>query len=110
MGVNNISKLPYEKNVRERLQLLVTKILAMCNPEAIILFGSYARFEHKVNSDLDILVITKRNVTRFKRAELCADFETLGADLIFYTEDAFQDSKCLLVQQIRKDGILLWKQ
>jgi uncharacterized protein len=45
-----------------RLELLpeiTRRILTVCKPEKIILFGSYARGDYGPDSDLDILVILK---------------------------------------------------
>jgi len=44
------------------LKEIVRRILAVSNPEQIILFGSYARREPGPDSDLDLLVI-ERGVT-----------------------------------------------
>ncbi|MEG1742485.1 MAG: nucleotidyltransferase domain-containing protein [Acetivibrio sp.] len=78
-------------------------------PEYIILFGSYARGEEKAGSDMDLLVITKREVDRILKGKLCSRFEEKNMDLVFYTRDTFQTSQCLLVQQVKQEGIVLWK-
>ena len=44
------------------------RIVAAVDPEKIILFGSYAYGKPSKNSDLDILVIMKSNLPRYKRS------------------------------------------
>lgn len=47
----------YEDSSSELLEEIVRRILAVCDPEQIILFGSYARGEPGPDSDVDILVV-----------------------------------------------------
>ncbi len=44
------------------------RIVAAVDPEKIILFGSYAYGKPSKNSDLDILVIMKSDLPRYKRS------------------------------------------
>lgn len=76
----------------------------------IILFGSYAKGEEKATSDLDLLVLTEQELPRELRGGLSSEFEEANMDLVFYTVKQFKDSDCLLVSQIRKEGIVIWKQ
>lgn len=76
----------------------------------IILFGSYARGEEKATSDLDILVLAEQEIPREIRGGLSSEFEEENIDLVFYTMKQFEASDCLLVSQIRKEGIVVWKQ
>ena len=41
------------------IQTLSDRIVALCHPEKIILFGSYAQGNPSVDSDVDLLVILK---------------------------------------------------
>lgn len=105
-----IKRLPFSDSEKTALQKLVNRILdnkVSCTK--IVLFGSYARAEHTIESDFDILVLTKEEISREKRGLLCSMFEENNADLVFYTEEQFADSTCLLVQCIKKEGVLLWK-
>lgn len=105
-----VDKLPYSVIIKEKLRIMVQLLLnADFDCSKIILFGSYARMEQKAGSDLDILVLTTSDVPREIRGGLCAAFEELGADLIFYKESVFNDSSRLLTQRVREEGILLWK-
>lgn len=47
----------YQDSSSELLEEIVHRILAVCEREQIILFGSYARGEPRPDSDVDILVI-----------------------------------------------------
>ena len=77
--------------------------------EYIILFGSHARGEEIATSDLDIMAITKEETERLLRGELCSKFDENNMDLVFYTLEQFRESECLLVQQVKQEGIVLWK-
>ena len=109
MAVNNITKLPYNIATLGQLQKLVEMILSTCTPSSIILFGSYSRLEQKCDSDIDILVLTKEKMPDNVKAELHADFDLQNADIVFYTEATFNESSCLFVNEVKRDGILLWK-
>ncbi len=41
----------------EKVQKVISKIVEVSNPRKLILFGSYARGNQHINSDLDILVV-----------------------------------------------------
>ena len=109
MGQSNVGLLPYSKGQKELLGKFVEVLLELPDIKKVVLFGSYARREQKAQSDFDILALTECAISREKRGELCSMFEEMGADLVFYTESQFSHSDCVLVQQIRRDGILLWQ-
>lgn len=107
--MNYIEQLPYPLSVKKRLAYFVEELQMIHHLTMIVLFGSYARMEQTVKSDLDILAITEGEVPREIRGKLCSLFEENDADLIFYTAEQFGESDCRLVREIRKEGILLWK-
>lgn len=80
----------------------------LTSAEKIVLFGSYARAQQTVGSDIDIMVITKEACDIAIKGELSSEFEEQGSDLVFYTSKEFAHSNSLLTAKIRKDGILLW--
>ncbi len=101
--------------LRENKKVHLTTMLNLLQSELedicyIILFGSYARGEERVTSDMDILAITQSEVPREKRGDLCSRFDEADMDLIFYTMEQFRQSECLLVREVRKEGIVVWKQ
>ena len=82
--VNNIEKLPHNQLCKNKLHNLTDMILQnIPGVISIVLFGSYARFEQKVTSDIDILVLTEKEVCRELRGEWCSVFDELHADLVF---------------------------
>lgn len=99
------------ENKKELLQKKIEKLTQEVESISyIILFGSYARGEEKAPSDLDILVLTEQELPREIRGGFSSVFEEENMDLIFYTVKQFKESDCLLVSQIRKEGIVVWKQ
>jgi predicted nucleotidyltransferase len=44
-------------NSEKALRSITELIVQCCNPEAVLLFGSYARRQERLESDIDILVI-----------------------------------------------------
>lgn len=101
--------------LRENKRVLLQKKITLLKEELdslhyIILFGSYARGDEKATSDLDLLVLTEQEISREIRGGLCSEFEEENMDLIFYTMKQFEDSDCLLVSEVRKEGIVIWRQ
>lgn len=60
------------------------------------------------DSDIDITIITNGEYTRQQRATLWCEFDEAGADLIIFTKEYFEESGSTIVDQIRKDGVILW--
>jgi predicted nucleotidyltransferase len=108
-GICNIDLLPFDENIKKKLQKLIAILISLPTINRIILFGSYAKMEYHVGSDLDLLVLTDSEISREQRGHLHSVFEEQGADLVFYTVSEMRDSTCYLVKEIRKDGILLWE-
>ena len=109
MSMSNVSRLPFTEATRNKIQMLIDYALSKSNKiQKIILFGSTARAEHKVTSDLDILFITHGLEDRYVKGDITSFYDMHNADAVFYSEDQFSESECLFVRQVRKDGILLW--
>lgn len=79
------------------------------NLEYVVLFGSHARAEQTISSDIDLMAITLGLPERSLRGDLCSRFEEDHIDLIFYDLTVFRNSNCLLVSQVKKEGIILWR-
>ncbi len=81
--------------------------------EQIILFGSCARGEMRLTSDLDLLIITSTPLSRMEKGEIHSVLEEpideVHTDIVFYTHEQFQSSNRLIVQQIKKEGVLLYE-
>lgn len=105
-----VTQLPFSENTKRDLQECVNRLLEVpVAYDKIVLFGSYARGEEKINSDYDILALTKKTVSREIQSAFRSEFEEKHADLLFFSNSEFNASDTLLVKQIRKDGVLLWK-
>lgn len=99
-----------EDTVKDRIKSKISYLVNhISNLEYIILFGSYARMEQKIESDIDLMAVTSESTDRLLRGELCSRFEEENIDLVFYDVDTFRESRCLLVSQVKKEGIVLWK-
>ena len=110
MGRTNIDNLPFSEHIKEKLRVLVWYALEKTELiDKIILFGSYARGEYKINSDLDILFLTTKNISRDVKGDIASFFDENNADAVFFLEEQFKNSECILSKQIRKDGVLLWR-
>ncbi len=98
------------QNKKEFLQKQIIHLIEKVDTlEYIVLFGSYARGEERATSDMDVMVVTQTEMNRLLRGELCSQFDENNMDLIFYTLEQFKDSDCLLVQRVKKEGIVIWK-
>ena len=81
---------------------------------SIVLFGSCARLNIHVGSDIDLLVVTKDHILdRILKSNIRNDIEELpnglAADVVFSTVDICRNSDLRLYKDIRTQGIILWK-
>ena len=51
----------------EKVQMVVQRLIEVARPKKIILFGSYVRGDATRDSDLDVLVVTSREVESRRR-------------------------------------------
>ena len=99
----------------ELLQEVATSIKTVHPDSTVILFGSYARGEQQVDSDLDICILVPE--LTYRRADMeidaaCAIREgfPLPMDILLYTHDEFEEKakkKFLVQHQIKNEGIVL---
>lgn len=73
---------------------IVRRVVAVADPEQVILFGSRARGDHRPNSDIDLLVVKESSVARHARARALysalADLP-LEVDIVVYTPREVQE-------------------
>ena len=50
--------------LEQKIQALVSQVVALAQPRRIILFGSAARGEWRKDSDVDLLVVVEENAAR----------------------------------------------
>ncbi|MBI5804285.1 nucleotidyltransferase domain-containing protein [Candidatus Pacearchaeota archaeon] len=83
------------------------------SPEKVILFGSRARGEHLEDSDIDVIVVSKKfNGINFRERIIEAYGmwdKKQGLDIICYTPEEFEKKKKQIgiVQEAVKEGIEL---
>jgi predicted nucleotidyltransferase len=94
---------------------IVSRIRKRVNPKRIILFGSRAKGEERLDSDYDILVILESEKPRYKRSgPLYAELADLPIeiDAVVYTPEEVAEwrnvSESLISTAIR-DGVVLYE-
>lgn len=105
----------YFDNEAEALRVVVGRIVAQIDPEAVWLFGSRARGTHRPESDFDLLVVTK-----VEDGEAGRDYDRVyspilgsgvGADVVPCRQDDFEhEAKAPtgLVREVIDRGIQLY--
>lgn len=108
-------KLNTEKVTPQLLDYVVEKIIREIQPEKIILFGSYARGDFNLNSDLDMFIIKDgKESSRIMRRKVEALFwgRRFPVDLIVRkTEEVewnFRAKNPFYLSHIFKDGKVLY--
>lgn len=116
MRTMQLSELQLPERFSIKLRQDMTYLLSYQDIEIkqIILFGSCARGDCKVTSDLDILLITKESIQRQIRGDIASELEEeldqVRTDVVFYSEAVFEQSDSLFIKQVRKDGIIIYNQ
>lgn len=98
------------------MQDIISRIKKICNPEKIILFGSYIGKNFTEESDIDILVILKDSkLPRYKRS-IPINFELSNIifpmDIIVYTEkeiDEWSDVPQAFITSIISKGKIIYE-
>lgn len=95
------------------LREYVRQIFSLIDLSEMYVFGSIVKNSYKENSDVDIAIITKENISTKERIEI----EKIGEKIEerfgrevqshFFTKSEFAKSKMSLVEQIHRDGIKL---
>jgi predicted nucleotidyltransferase len=80
---------------QEKVQAAIEKIVAISQPRKIILFGSYVHGNTHADSDLDVLVVTKRPVENPRKESIRIRRELRGImmpmDILVISEDRLQE-------------------
>ncbi len=110
MQNNNLEQI--NKEAKEIAEVVAKKY----KPEKIILFGSVARGEIRKDSDIDLCIIKKTKLPRYKRIwkvyELIRDMDyKYGVEPIIFTPTEFQEREKnnYFVRNILKDGKILYE-
>lgn len=80
----------------EEIKRVATRMGQVANAERVILFGSYARGEAVEDSDVDLMIIAKSGLPRFKRSrelyKLLRPYP-FAMDLVVYTPEEVENGK-----------------
>ena len=89
-------------SLEERMRAVVAVLRKTKAAKTVILFGSYARGEQKPLSDVDLCVITERNISEALKAHI-ASLASDGVEISFFWDlpslvryNALRDRKILL--------------
>lgn len=93
---------------------IVRRIVAVADPDQVIVFGSRARGDHRHDSDLDLLVIKDSPEPRYKRARALygalADLP-VEVDILVYTPQEIAEWRGVdqaLVTTVSREGVVLY--
>ncbi len=75
--------------------------------ESVGIFGSYARREFTLRSDVDMCIVVDKLPDRAVKGWLYNDAEELGVDLIFVTKERFETERSLFMTNLRRDYVEL---
>ena len=100
--------------ISEASLLIAQRLEKALHPDAIYLFGSYARGEANVDSDLDLMVIVPESTqSRYHRnveARRYVGDIAAPKDIVVLTRKEWQEGQrvvCSLASAVRREGILL---
>jgi predicted nucleotidyltransferase len=88
-----------DTRVRKIILEIVDRIIKGYNPKKVILFGSYAYGEAREESDMDILIVTERNLsfeeTSKMRRHFLKDF-SMPVQLVCVSDEDFDETKDII--------------
>ncbi len=94
---------------------VISRMASALNPEQIILFGSRARGDHRIDSDYDVLIIvpdtTESTLKLAGDALIAARGKRFGMDVVVYTHSEFENSlreRHDVVYHAMKDGRVVY--
>ena len=98
---------------KELIQLLEERGI---NVDKIVIFGSYARGTEKVDSDIDLIIVSRnfRKKSIFERVELTTGIgrnlvKTFKKpfDLMFYSDLEWKDGRSTVIDAAKREGNIL---
>ncbi len=99
---------------QKQINAVVIQIVEKYQPQKVILFGSYANGAADKDSDVDLLIIKKTGLPRFKRArEIHKLFNPypFAMDILVYSPEEvkkWQDHKNSFIHKVLEDGKVLY--
>ena len=114
-GADMESVVTYPPVTRDLLKEIVRRILEVGTPEKVLLFGSHARGDARSDSDLDLFIVEKSPLPRYKRA-VPYRLALLGAfpakDIVVYTPKEIEDWRDVpnsFVSAVLREGKVLYE-
>lgn len=104
-----------ERALREELQRVTTDIVALYDPEKIVLFGSLARGQVSESSDIDIVIVKKTNKKFWDRQRELAGLvrPRIACDMLVYTpeewDDAVAEGREFVVHDVKGQGKVVYE-
>ncbi len=99
---------------RDELSRIVSRLIDSYQPELIVLFGSFARNDYSVESDIDLLIVKdtdKRPIWR--RVEVRKLIKTsMPVDIIVYTPQELlnlKKAKSHFLESVLQEGQILYE-
>ena len=91
MGSLPDKPLPYGELITPQLtEAIIDRIVGMIHPEKVLVFGSCAREQPGIDSDLDLLVVMNTDLPKFKRGALIRGLfkpQPCPMDILVYTPE-----------------------
>lgn len=101
--------------MKKALASIIEYAVSVTRPEKIVLFGSYARGNNNIYSDIDLIIITEHNYLKQESAGRIKEFArnlSLRADVFIHTPRelalAMKKPSSFLAQNI-KDGTTVYQ-
>ena len=90
---SSVHKWPDRRSVESALQIWARRVLERGDVRRVGFFGSYARGDWGVGSDVDVVVVLSKTSLPFQERPLALPGLRLpvSADLVVYTEEELQD-------------------
>ena len=103
-----------ERIPQDAIDEVVHQIAEQFQPQKIILFGSYARGNHRPESDVDLLVVMETDLKESKQSLAIRQYLNIffGLDLILYTPEHLKERIEMgdyFVQDILSEGKVLYE-
>jgi predicted nucleotidyltransferase len=117
VGVNltKLSERPLEQeDINNVLNVFLNKLLSLCRPKKVIVFGSAAQGSMRPSSDLDVCIIfhSPQEVETYRKVILCSPPLVPGypIDYLFYDEKLYQEklNRGGVCELIEKEGIKIY--
>ncbi len=85
--------------------------------EKVVLFGSATNNRFSPKSDIDLIILSKsfREKTLFEKAKMFGDLEWLlineidkPFDILYYSDEEWENSSSLMIQEAKKHGKIIY--